>query len=209
MTNSQNQLTKLLTLAGDGDRDSQHRLWTIVYDELRGIARHQSSTLAHGQTIQPTEVVHEAWFKLFGDTNGQYVNRKHFFYIAAKVMRHIRIDDVRRRKRAKRGGNHQHEQLKEEPPMFEQDPAEVMAVHEALEKLEVEDARKAEVVTLRYFAGLSTTETANALGVSKRTVQNDWRLSRAWLYKQLSDDALKIYRGSRKPLKPKSDNDTA
>ena len=180
------RLTQLLSAAGDGDASAQEELWSVVYSELRGIARHQMVADANDRTLQPTALVHEAWFRLFGDGRGHFANRRHFFSVAAKAMRHIRIDDVRKRNRLKRGGALERGAPEDEPAIFDQDPAEVLAVHEALVRLEAEDPRKAEVVMLRYFAGLTEDESAAALGVSRRTIQNDWRLARAWLYAELS-----------------------
>ena len=104
-------------------------------------------------------------------------------------MRQIRIDDARKRKRVKRGGDRERVALVGEVAAFEQDPDEILTVNEALEKLEQEDSRLAEVVTLRYFAGLTEEEAASALGISRRTVQADWRLARAWLHRELSGDS--------------------
>ncbi len=180
------QLTQLLEDAGQGDAPAREKLWTLVYDELHSLARLQMVGEAAGRTLQPTALVHEVFLRLFGGTQTEFSSRRHFFGAAARAMRQIRTDDARRRKRLKRGAGQRPESFDEDPPIFDQDPAEVLAVSEALDKLEREDPRKAEVVTLRYFAGLTRDETAAALGVSPRTIDNEWRFARAWLYEELS-----------------------
>ena len=116
----------------------------------------------------------------------EWANRRQFFAAAAQVMRQIRIDDARRRKRLKRGGDQRAEPLEIEPGVCDKDPTDVLAVHEALEKLQAVDPRKCELIHLRYFAGLSEEETAEVMGLSRRTVQLEWRIARAWLHRELS-----------------------
>lgn len=181
-----NPVTQLLVAASGGDAAAQKQLWSTIYNELRGIARQQMVGEAAGHTLQPTALVHEAFFRLFRGHDVHFENRRHFFGAAAKAMRRIRIDDARKRKRLKRGGGKEPAALDAEPAIFDSDPAEVLAVHEALDKLEAEDPRKAEVVMLRYFAGLTEEETASALDLTRRTVQTEWRLARAWLHRELS-----------------------
>ena len=139
-----------------------------------------------GRTLQPTALIHEAYLRLMGAVDGEFANRRHFFAAAARVMRCIRIDDARRRGRLKRGGGDSPGSLEDEPPMFDQDPAEVLAVHEALDRLEERHPEQAEVVMLRYFASMTVAETAVAMEVSPRTVNKEWRLARAWLHRELS-----------------------
>lgn len=181
-----NELTQLLTAAHLGDAAAQEQLWSKVYGELKSVAHRMMAGEKPGRTLHPTALVHETWLRLFGDNPSPFDNRRHFFATAAKAMRHIRVDDVRRRNRAKRGGGRQREGTLDEPAIFDQDPAEVMGVHEALDRLEQEDPQKAEIVMLRYFAGLGEEETAAALGVSRRTVQIKWRVAKAWLHRELS-----------------------
>ena len=152
------------------------------------MARRQMAVEPPGHALQPTALVHEAYLRLFGDNRADWASRQHFFATASKVMRQIRVDDARKRKRIKRGGGQSPVSAEEvgEQPVFEQDPAEVLAVDEALEKLEKLDSRRAQIVTLRYFAGLSVDETASALDISPRTVDGDWQLARAWLHRELS-----------------------
>ncbi|MCK4658823.1 MAG: sigma-70 family RNA polymerase sigma factor [Phycisphaerae bacterium] len=179
-------ITRLLAAVGRGDAAAHNKLWALVYDELHRLAQHQMAHEAPGRTLQPTSLVHEAYLRLTADEDLQWANRRHFFATAANAMRRIRVDDARKRNRLKRGGGRQRIPLDEDPPAFDQDPAEVLAINEALEKLKQKDPRKAEVVTLRYFAGLTIDETADALGLSPRSVDSDWRFARAWLRRELT-----------------------
>ncbi len=181
-----NPITQLLAAANDGDESAREQLWSAIYHELRGLARKMTAGEAHGRTLQPTALVHEAFFRLFGRDSPDWSSRRHFFGAAARAMRQIRIDDARKRKRLKRGGDRAREGPGAGQVLFDHDPVETLAVSEALDKLESGDPRQAEVVMMRYFAGLTEEETAGALGVSRRTVQNDWRLARAWLHRELS-----------------------
>lgn len=178
-------LTQLLAAAGAGDASAHEKLWSAVYDELHSLAQRQMAAEAAGRTLHPTALVHEAYLRLIGGGDATWASRRHFFAAAAKAMRRIRLDDARRRNRLKRGGGKQREPLGEGPALFDDDPAEVLAVDEALSKLERVDHRKAEVVKLRYFAGLTVDETAQALDLGSRTVDKEWRLARAWLYREL------------------------
>ncbi len=180
-------MTKLLAAVGRGDESAHERLWAMIYDELHGIARQQMADEAAPRTMQPTVLVHEAYLRLLGgDGDIRWANRRQFFSVAAKIMRHIRIDDARKRKSLKRGGGESPRALEGELGAFDQDPTEVLAVHEALAKLEETEPRRAEVVVLRYFAGLGVDEVAEVIGVSPRTVDADWRHARAWLHRELS-----------------------
>ncbi len=180
-------VTQLLAAAGRGDAGAKEKLWTLIYEELRAIARQQLAGEGSAGALQPTTLVHEAYLRLTADEEAQWVNRRYFFAAVAQAMRRIRIDDARKRKRLKRGGGRRPGVLEDGPVVFDQDPAEVLAVDEALRRLEQEDQRKAEVVTLRYFVGLTVDETAEALGLSPKTVDNDWRFARAWLRGELGE----------------------
>ena len=179
-------VTLLLDAVVQGDESAQNRLWSVIYDELHRLAQQQMANEAPGRTLQTTALVHEAYLRLMGGEDVHWSNRRHFFGAAARAMRQIRIDDARRRHRLKRGGGERPRRLQEDPGVFDQDPADVLAINEALDKLEQRDSRQAEVVMLRYFAGLSIDECASAMGVSPRTVDADWRLARAWLHRELS-----------------------
>lgn len=178
--------TQILNSALRGDPDASRQLWDWLYGELRRLAHCQFNGDPRDQPA--TAIVHEAYLRLFRDQAAvQWSNRRQFFAAAAQVMRQIRIDDARRRNRLKRGGKRPHASIDDEAvAVFDQDPGEVLAVHEALEQLEKIDPRKAELVRLRYFAGLSEQATAEVMEVSRRTVQLDWRVARAWLHRELS-----------------------
>lgn len=179
-------VTQLLHRVCDGDTDARGALLALVYEELRRIAGHQVAFENKRQALQPTELVHEAYLRLFESSNNAFENRRHFFTAAASAMRRIRVDDARKRNRQKRGGDHKISELPEDIPVFDQDVAEVLSVHEALEQLEATAPRLAEIVMLRYFASHTIGECATILGVSGRTVDNDWRFARAWLHEALS-----------------------
>ncbi len=184
-------VTQLLAAVSGGDAGAQDRLWSLIYDELRRLAQHQMAAEAPGPTLQPTALVHEAYFRLFGENPVQWTNRGHFFTAAAEAMRRIRIDDARRRGRLKRGGGRQPGSITDDPSVFDQDPVEVLAVGEALEELAQTAPRQAEVVKLRYFTGLTLDECAAVLEVSPRTVDKDWAIARAWLHRKLADSDVK------------------
>jgi RNA polymerase sigma factor (TIGR02999 family) len=179
-------VTELLAAVSQGEAAAQNRLWSLIYNELHALARRQMAHEPPGRMLQATSLVNEAYLRLFGDAPVQWANRRHFFAAAAQAMRRIRIDEARRRCRLKRGGGRQRAPDDEEAVVFDQDHIEVLAVDEALDQLQEVDPRQAEVVLLRYFAGLTVEETANALDVSPKTVNNDWRFARAWLHRELS-----------------------
>jgi RNA polymerase sigma-70 factor (ECF subfamily) len=181
------QITELLDAASQGDAEAHQTLWSLIYTELHTLAKRQMVSEKPGRTLQPTALVHEAYMRLLGNGAAEWANRRQFFAAAANVMRHIRVDDARMRKRLKRGGGEQPRELIEGlAAVFEQDPTEVLAVDEALKRLQEKDHRKAEIVQLRYFAGMTVDETAAALEVSSSTVEKEWRLAKAWLYRELA-----------------------
>lgn len=184
-------VTRLLAAAGGGDPAAVDRLWAAVYDELRRLAQHQLAREGGRCSLETTTLVHEAYLRLVGPEPVEWDNRRHFFGAAARAMRRIRVDDARKRKSARRGGNQEPGPLDDQLPVFEGDPLEVLAVDEAVEELERSAPRRAEVVMLRYFAGLSVDETAEVLGVAPRTVDAEWRFARAWLHRALSRDGSK------------------
>jgi RNA polymerase sigma factor (TIGR02999 family) len=179
-------LTRLLAATGRGEAGARNQLWTLIYDELHQLAQMQLAgepVVARGH---PTSLVHEAYLRLTADVPIDWANRRHFFGAAAQAMRRIRVDDARRRGRIKRGGGQQPQPLSDEPAAPEADPVDLLALDEALDKLAGEYPRTAEVVTLRFFGELSVEETADALGVSPRTVDSEWQFARAWLHRELS-----------------------
>lgn len=170
-------------------RERADQLLPLVYDELRRLARARLRGDRAGQTIQPTALVHEAFLRLVGDRDPGWNGRGHFFGAAARAMRRILVDRARSKARQRRGGGREDlafEDLRVEPHAVAAAPDDVLAVERALEKLEAEDPRKAQLVELRYFAGLTCAETAAALEVSLGTVERDWRFVRAWLRTELA-----------------------
>lgn len=178
----------LLTTICDGDRAAAAALVPLVYDELRALARRRMAGGGHC-TLQPTALVHEAFMRLAGHERDDWAGRTHFFAAAARAMRHILVDDARRRGRAKRGGDVPRQRVElalvaDEP---DADVVDLVALDEALQRLAVEAGeRKSDVVVLRYFAGLTIEEVAVALDVTTRTVDRDWRFARAWLFDHMT-----------------------
>jgi RNA polymerase sigma factor (TIGR02999 family) len=165
-----------------GDAKAAEELLPVVYDELRRLAANKMANEAPGQTLQPTALVHEAWLRLGGGDAPSFQNRVHFFGAAAEAMRRILIERSRRRIAAKRGGGAARVDLDEiEIPSPIPDDEQLLAVNEALEKFAALDPRKAEMVKLRYFVGMSFDETATALGIAVPTAKQWWAYARAWL----------------------------
>ena len=181
------RVTDILRLVRDGDGEAMDRLLPLVYDELRRLAGARARR--PGQSIQPTELVHEAYLKLVRTEDRHWESRRHFINAAGTAMRSILIDRARSRMAAKNGGALEREPedvLERQLIEFDQSPEELLAIDEALERLEQVDSRAAQVVTLRFFVGLGTNEIADALGVTDRTVRNDWSFARAWLRRSLA-----------------------
>ena len=178
-------LTQILQAAGKGDAAAAGRLWTLVYDELRALAHARVSHQQPGQTLQTTALVNEAYLKLVGSNDPGWEGRGHFFGAAAQAMRQILVDQARRKARVKHGGDRQRLDLDESAATIEPPTDDVLALDEALRELEKIDPRKARLVMLRYFAGLTWEETAKALGVSIATAERDWRYVKVWLYDRL------------------------
>jgi RNA polymerase sigma factor (TIGR02999 family) len=162
-------------------------LLVLVYSELRRLAAAKMSREAPGQTLQPTALVHEAWLRLGGDGQ-RWENRAHFFGAAAEAMRRILIDRARRKLAARHGAGAEHLDADEIEIAAPGKDDELLAVHEALDQLAAHDARKAEVVKLRYFAGLSIDEAADVLGISAPTAKRDWTYARAWLFREIGSE---------------------
>jgi len=168
-----------------GDSQAASRLLALVYDELRILAARKMARETPGQTLQATALVHEAWLRLGGDRQPAWQNRAHFFSAAAEAMRRILIDNARRKRALRHGG--QAERVELAPDSLElaagMDDDQLLAVHEALDRLAAHDAVKAELVKLRFFAGLTIEESARALGLSEPTAKRYWAYARAWLYR--------------------------
>ena len=180
------ETTQLLRAWADGDKAALERLTPRVYRTLRRIAGHQMQQERAGQSMQATALVHEAYLELIDVTNVNWQHRAHFFAVSAQIMRHILLDRARRRIAAKRGGGAERVNLDELPDLSGDRARELVALEDALKTLAENDPRKARVVELRFFGGLSVEETAEVLAVSPETVMRDWKFARAWLQAELS-----------------------
>ena len=181
----QGEVTSLLAAWSKGDETALNKLMPLVYNELHRIARRAWNEQRYGNTLQPTALIHEAYLKL-ADANATFQDRCHFFAVSCAAMRQILINHARKRLAAKHGGGRTKVSLDEVQPAIHQEATEIVALHEALEALQKVDARKAKVVELRYFGGLSIEETADVLEVSVGTVNRDWRLARSWLIREMN-----------------------
>lgn len=181
------EITQLLINYSQGDEAALKDLFPLVYRELRRLAASYLRRESKAETIQPTALVHEAYFKLIDQSRVEWKNRSHFFGIAAQMMRRILIDHARARLAEKRGGEATKVSFDEALHWMPQDPDHLLALNTALEKLEALDPRKAKVVELRFFAGLSIEETAEALESSLATTKRDWAFAKAFLAKALED----------------------
>lgn len=181
------QVTVILNAAARGDPRAAAELLPLVYQELRRLAQSRMGRTPPGNTLQPTALVHEAYLRLIGDGDPGWHNRGHFFGAAALAMRQILVDHARRRGALKRGGDRARADVDADQLVFTTPSEQVLAVDEAIKKLEADDPRKGQIVNLRYFAGLTAEETAAALGVSLGTVEREWRYIKRWLYAELSD----------------------
>jgi len=186
-------ITHILGRLEQGDAKAAEELLPLVYDELRRLAANKMAHEAPGQTLQPTALVHEAWLRLGGSDAPGFQNRAHFFGAAAEAMRRILIERARRRIAAKRGGGAQVVDLDEiEIPSPAADDDRLLAVNEALEKFAALEPRKAELVKLRYFVGMSFDEAATALGIAVPTAKQWWAYARAWLTVELREAGPRI-----------------
>jgi RNA polymerase sigma factor (TIGR02999 family) len=176
----------LLKAWSAGDRTALERLMPAVYHELRRRARAYMRHQPSDHTLQPTALVHEAVLQLVNTTAIDWQDRAHFFAVCAQVMRRILVDSARARAAAKRGGGKSKVNVEEAPGIYTERDCEIIAIDEALEGLATMDPRRARVVELRFFGGLSVEETAAALDVSPQTVMRDWKLARAWLTREIS-----------------------
>ncbi len=179
------EVTRILDRVQQGDPKAAEELLPLVYDELRKLAAHKMASEAPGQTLQPTALVHEVWLRLSQQSDVRWQNREHFYAVAAEVMRRILVDRARRRQSRKHGGQLERVDLDAVELPGPGDDAVVLQVHDAVERLAVEDPQKAEVVKLRFFVGLENAEIAAILGVSEKTVQRHWSFAKAWLYRAM------------------------
>lgn len=181
------QITVVLDAVCRGDPEASRELLPLVYDELRRLARARMAREPAGQTLEPTALVHEAYLRITGATDPGWNSRGHFFAAAAHAMRRILVEQARRKAREKHGAEHRRADVAVEdlPVIIEKPIGDILAVDEAVRRLEAEDARKGEIVNLRYFAGLTAEETAAALDLSDRTVRREWRFIKVWLKREL------------------------
>jgi RNA polymerase sigma factor (TIGR02999 family) len=187
-TPSRHRVTRILDGAAGLTREQVlERLAPVVYDELRTLAAAHLRRERPDHSLQPTALVHEAYLRLVGGEHAPWEDRGHFFRAAARAMRRILIEQARRRGRQKRGGGRVRVSLDVPLASTWDDPDRMLALDEALRRLEGQDPRSAEVVQLRYFGGLSVRETAEALGTSERTVKREWTFARAWLRNALGE----------------------
>lgn len=181
-------VTQILQRAGQGDALAAEELLPLVYEELRGLAARKIARENPGHTLQATALVHEAWLKLAREDKQAWKGRAHFFSAAAEAMRRLLIDSVRRKRALRHGGGQERVQADESAfdiaaPNVAED--ELLAVHEALDRLAAHDARKAEVVKLHFFSGFTLAEAAQVLGLSEPTIKRDWTYARAWLFREI------------------------
>lgn len=180
----------MLSRAAAGDPEAADDLLPLVYEQLRAIAQRRMASERHGHTLQATALVHEAYARLVGNDELQWDSRGHFFVAAAEAMRRILVEHARAKSRLKRGGPAQHRLALDIADVAdlagEEKSEEIIALDEALRRLSQQRPRVAQIVRLRFFAGLTVDETARALDVSPRTVDLDWAFARAWLYRDLS-----------------------
>lgn len=187
---SQESITQLLESWSSGDQGAAEQLLPLVYEELRRIATRQLRQERGAHTLQATAIVHEAYLRLIGQEGLQWPSRAHFFAFAAHLIRRILVDYARSRNRAKRGGQYDRVTLAEVADLALEKSPDLVALDEALSSLEKVDPRKATVVELRFFAGLTLEEIADQLGISTETVGREWRRAKAWLYTALQTGAV-------------------
>jgi RNA polymerase sigma factor (TIGR02999 family) len=183
-----NEVTRILITIEQGDPHAASQLLTLVYDELRELAAQRLAHEKPGQTLQATALVHQAYLRLVGESEEQHWNsRGHFFAAAAEAMRRILVEQARHKRSAKGGGQLQRVELNDEQLAAPSRNVDLMALDEALNKLASHDSRKAELVKLRYFAGLTIRQAAAALGIAESTADADWAYAKSWLRLELAD----------------------
>jgi len=179
------QVTEILAQSGD-ERPAAEKLLAIVYDDLRALAEKYLRGEPAGHTLQPTALVHEAYMKLVDQTRVDWKGRTHFFAVGAQAMRRILVDHARRRRAAKRGGDRHRIDVDEQLLAAGRRDEDLLDLDEALDRLATLDEQQAQMVEMRFFGGLSVAETAEALGISKRTAEREWTMVRSWLRRELT-----------------------
>jgi RNA polymerase sigma factor (TIGR02999 family) len=182
---AQLEITQLLVNLGNGDKAAKDKLFDLVYEQLRQLASAYLRRERRGHTLQTTDLVHDAYFKLVNKDGVQWQNRSHFFAIAAEAMRRLLIDHARKHRAAKRGGGQAKVALEDATVMAEERPEEMIALDEALTKLAELDARQSRIVEQRFFAGCTLEEIADNLGISLATVKREWNSAKAWLHREM------------------------
>jgi RNA polymerase sigma factor (TIGR02999 family) len=180
------ETVELLNSVRAGDRSGIDRLFELVYDDLRGLAHKYTHRSSSQESLQPTEVVHEAFLKLVNQDNADWRDKSHFLAVGAKAMRHILVDDAKNRGRKKRGGNRSRVPL-DEGMLVSPTHEDILDIDEALEKLALINQTRAAIVEMRFFAGMTVDEVAEALGISKRSVEGHWTFAKAWLRREISE----------------------
>ena len=192
----QETVTQLLVAMHEGDQRAVDALFPLVYDELRALARRKRQGWHGDQTLNTTALIHEAYLKLVGQPERAWEGRTHFFSVASKAMRHVLINYAESRKRQKRGGDQPKVSLEAMQELMgldvgvsEEQAEIVLALDEALRRLEQIDPRQGRIVECRFFGGLTIQETADVLGISPATVKRSWIMAQAWLYRELTEEA--------------------
>jgi RNA polymerase sigma factor (TIGR02999 family) len=180
--------TRLLNGSTQGDPRAADELLPLVYDELRRLAAQKLAQEAPGQTLEATALAHEAYLRLVGDRRDSWDNRRHFFAAAAEAMRRILVEQARRKRRVRHGGGKKRIDLEEACSLVQPPSHDLLALDEALTRLAALNPVRAEVVKLRFFAGLTMSEVAQALGISLPTAERYWAFARTWLYAELKAD---------------------
>jgi RNA polymerase sigma factor (TIGR02999 family) len=180
------EITQLLINWTQGDKAALDQLVSLVYPELRRLAKRHMAREDPAHTLQTSALINEAYLKLVDQQNVQWQNRAHFFAVAAQVMRHILVDHARTRNYAKRGGGAPKLPLDEAAVLIEQRATQLIALDDALRDLSALDARKSQIIELRFFGGLSLEETAEVMKISPSTIQREWRAAKAWLHHTMS-----------------------
>lgn len=187
---NEDRLARTLHAAATGDTAAARDLLVLVYDELRALARARMAAVPQGQTLQPTALVHEAYMRVAGEGDARFEGRRHFFFAAARAMRDIIVEDARRKSTRKRGGDRQRTPFEEPPFELSVEPDEILALSEALDRLELQDPESARIVAMRFFVGLTNEQISEIMGVSLSTIERRWRFTRAWLASTLGDGTL-------------------
>jgi RNA polymerase sigma factor (TIGR02999 family) len=188
ITMKKKQITELLKAHSSGNQQALDDLMPLVYDEIRDMAHFRLMSEKADHTLNTTDLVHEAYLKLVEFNRIEWENRAHFFAIASQVLRNILVDYAVKKKAQKRGGDRQRVTLGDPKKPSETDLHDMLSIHQALNRLAEVDERQVRVVECRFFGGLTVEETAKALGISTPTVSRDWKMARAWLNRELSEE---------------------